>query len=493
MQQSIYDPGVVAFGGGAGHTVLHPFVAAAMVIGVILILVLPRKYAAAAFLLVVLLSPPGQQLLLAGVHLYVPSILVLAGLARMAQAKLSSKGELFVGGFTSIDKAFFCWAIFRAVASILLNRLDPGAIVYQIGFLLTSMGGFFLLRFLIQDEESVVTVIKTFAFFVAVVAVTMSYEKFHDLNVFGYLGSTSLYPDIREGSIRARGPFEHEILAGVFGATLLPLFLWLWHSKLGRMAAFFGVVGSTAMVLASASSTSLMVYMGVILGCCFWVFRKHMRVFRWGLVIVLILLQIVMKAPVWFVINHVDIVPGNSSYHRAMLIDVFIRHFWDWWLVGTNDAKTWGWDMWDTSNQFVSEGESGGLATFICFIMMISYSFGWIGKARKLVEAEGDRKKEWFLWFLGVALFAHIVGFLGISYFDQTRFMWYALLVMISLATSSILGRKPLAERQIDGGIVDSQLTPAFPSPGQHPSDVFPYKHTQPFKPRSSYAGKLDK
>lgn len=463
MQQSIYDPGVVAFGGGAGHTTLHPVVAAAMVIGFILILVLPRKYAAAAFLLVVLLSPPGQQLLLGGVHLYVPSILVLAGFVRMAQAKLSSKGEFFAGGFTSIDKVFLCWAIFRAVASILLNRLDPGAIVYQIGFLWTALGGFFLLRYLIQDEESVVTVIKTFAFFVAVVAVTMSNEKFHDLNVFGYLGSTSLYPDIREGSIRARGPFEHEILAGVFGATLVPLFLWLWHSKKSRFVAFVGMIGSTVMVLTSASSTSLMTYMAVILGCCFWVFRKHMRSFRWGIVMVLILLQIVMKAPVWFVINHVDLVPGNSSYHRAMLIDVFIRHFWDWWLVGTNDAKNWGWDMWDTSNQFVNEGESGGLATFICFILLISWSFGMLGKARKLVEGEGDRKKEWSLWFLGVALFAHIVAFFGISYFDQTKFMWYSVFAIIIAITVPILATKTVTEE-----------LPAFDLPKPRPRRATP-------------------
>jgi hypothetical protein len=446
MQTSIYDPGVVAFGGGASHTVFHPVVAAAVAVGVVALLFLPRRYALSIFLLVVLLSPPGQQLLLGGVHLYVPSILIVAGWARIARAKFTSKAEIFVGGFTAIDKAFFCWAIFRAAASILLNRVDPGAIVYQIGFIWTAVGGYFLLRFLIQDEQDVVTTVKTFALFVTIVAVTMANEKFRDLNVFGYLGSTALTPDIREGAIRARGPFEHEILAGVFGATLIPLFLWLWHSKISRMAAFFGLIGATVMVMTSASSTALMTYAAVVLGCCFWVFRKHMRVFRWGLVAVLVLLQIVMKAPVWFVIDHVNIVPGNSSYHRAMLIDVFIRHFWDWWLVGTNDAKNWGWDMWDTSNQFVNEGESGGLLTFVLFIMFISRGFGWLGKARKLIE--GDRKKEWALWFLGVALFSHVVGFFGISYFDQTKFMWYALFGIIIATTVPILATETVTEEQ---------------------------------------------
>ena len=162
-------------------------------------------------------------------------------------------------------------------------------------------------------------------------------------------------------------------------------------------------------------------------------------------------------------INHVDLVPGTFAYHRAMLIDVFIRHFWDWWLVGTNDAKNWGWDMWDTSNQFVNEGESGGLATFICFILLISWSFGMLGKARKLVEAEGDRKKEWSLWFLGVALFAHIVAFFGISYFDQTKFMWYSVFAIIIAITVPILATKTVTEE-----------LPAFDLPKPRPRRATP-------------------
>lgn len=491
MQQSIYDPGFAAYGGGASSTVMHPAVAVAMIVAIVMILVLPRKYAAAAFLFVVLLVPSGQQLYVGGIHIFVHRILILAGWVRIAWAMFSSKSEICPGGLTAIDKAFFFWAIFRASAGILLNGGSSGAIVYQTAFLWDALGGFFLLRFLIQDEESIVTVVKTFAVFAGVVAATMTYEKFHDLNVFGYLGSSSIIPAVREGSIRARGPFEHEILAGVFGATLLPLFLWLWQSKISRRVAIIGLIGGTMMVLTSTSSTPVLTYLAVLLGCGFWLLRKQMRVFRWGLVILLVTLQIVMKAPVWFVINHVDIVPGNSAYHRAMLIDTFVRHFSNWWLVGTNDAKNWGWDMWDTSNQFVAEGESGGLVTFVCFVLIVSYSFALIGRARKVIE--GDRKREWFLWFLGVALFANVVSYFGISYFDQTRFMWYAVLTIISFSTSSILRANPVAEQQEDGGVVHSRFAPAFPSPRRQTPDAFSSKRTTPFQPRSSYAGKLDK
>jgi hypothetical protein len=52
-----------------------------------------------------------------------------------------------------------------------------------------------------------------------------------------------------------------------------------------------------------------------------------------------------MKAPVWFLIARIDLAGGSSGYHRAMLIDTFLRHFGDWWLLGTKDAFSWGWDM----------------------------------------------------------------------------------------------------------------------------------------------------
>jgi hypothetical protein len=74
------------------------------------------------------------------------------------------------------------------------------------------------------------------------------------------------------------------------------------------------------------------------------------------------------------------------------------------------------------------------LATFVLFIAVISRSFGRIGTARKLVQ--GNRNEEWLLWCLGAAVFAHVVVFFGIDYFDQMEFAWLALLAMISLTVS---------------------------------------------------------
>jgi O-antigen ligase len=84
--------------------------------------------------------------------------------------------------------------------------------------------------------------------------------------------------------------------------------------------------------------------------------------------------------------------------------------------------------MWDLANQYVSVAESTGLLSFVCFLAIIVYCFKYLGNARKAAE---DRQQAWFLWLLGVTLFSNLIAFLGISYFDQTFVVWYAVLAMI--------------------------------------------------------------
>lgn len=446
-----------AFGGGATETVLHPVVLVAMAITIVLILVLPRKYVIVPFLLVTFLTPLGQEVYLGGVHVFVLRILILIGWIRIVAMKISSTTELASGGFNSVDKVFVLWAIFRASAVMLVWGGISAAVINQMAFLWDSLGAYFLLRFLIQDVDDISRVVKTFAAITAILAVCMLNEKVRDQNVFGFLGGVPIASGIRNGSIRAQGPFAHPILAGVFGATLLCLFFWLWKSQRSKLAASLGIIGSTLMVLTSQSSTPVMAYGASILAVCFWPLRKNMRAIRWGIVLVLVALALVMKAPVWFVIAHVDVISGSGGWDRAELIDVFFRHIGAWWLMGTRSAAQWGWDMWDLSNQFVAEGETGGLATLMCFIVMISWCFSRLGKAREIVE--GDRKQEWFSWLLGGALVANIFAFFGVSYFDQTRVAWYALLAMVSAATAPVLAMKAVPEQDAETGLANSPLS----------------------------------
>src|ERR1035438_2272523 len=88
-----------------------------------------------------------------------------------------------------------------------------------------------------------------------------------------------------------------------------------------------------------------------------------MRLLRWGILLALVGLHLVMKAPVWALISRIDLTGSSSGWHRYMLVDHCIRHFSDWWLLGFKSYNDWGWDMWDLSNQYVAYALTGGVLT----------------------------------------------------------------------------------------------------------------------------------
>ncbi len=453
------------FGGGIDESLLHPLVLVAMLIGIVLLLTVPRKYASIPLLTLSFLTPVGQQVVIGGVHVFVLRFLVLAGLARFAFSRYRTQWGRFPGGFGTIDKLFLAWALCRATAFVLLFH-QTGAVVNQMGFLWDSIGAFFLLRFILEDDRDVERAIKVLAVLAIILGVTMTYEHYKGLNVFALLGGIRPIPEMRNGLYRAQGPFAHALLAGTFGATLLPLFVWLWISRKARTLATLGIAASTIMAVAATCSTPIMAYGAALGGMCMWPLRRRMRWIRWGIVLMLVALHFLMKAPVWYAISHVDLVGGSSSDHRAQLLNLFITRVSDWWLIGTDSNANWGWDMWDTSNQFVAEGWTGGIATLGCFIAMISVGFSRLGKARKAVA--GDKKKELYFWLLGTMLFAHVVAFFGISYFDQTRMILFTLFAMISVAVAPVLVRRanpaiapaelPAAASRIPGGEASDEL-----------------------------------
>lgn len=430
------EPEHLRFGGGATETLIHPLVAIWMMISVILILCLPRKYAIAPLLLCTFTVPLGQVVVLAGVHFTVIRILIIAGLIRWALSVRTAPGGVFTGGFNSIDRLTTLWAL-MALIVYSLQWMDMQALIKSLGDFLDLLGGYLVVRFLIQDREDARWTLKIFAAVCVFMGVCMINEQVNHVNIFGLLGGFRLDSAVRDGKLRAQGAFGVYIDAGVFGAVLVPLFVWLWSGGKSRLAAALGMAGATAMTLASNSSTPELAYVAGIGGLCLWSLRRRIRLIRWGLVIMLLLLHLVMKAPVWALIARVDLTGASSGYHRFILVDNCIRHFADWWLLGTRVYDTWGWDMWDLSNQFVAKAFTGGLVTLILFILILSRGFGGLGSARKLVE--GNRTEEWFLWCCGAALFANVVAFFGCSYMAQMQMAFFPLLAIISVATFEAL------------------------------------------------------
>lgn len=425
------EPANIRFGGGASGTILHPLVALALLIALAILFMRPRSRSIGPLLWVALLVPYAQVVVVAGVHFPVYRILVLCGLIRMFTYKLK-RGEMkLAGGFSDVDKVFLCWAISYFVVNT-LQWHETAALIKNLGSLLDEVGGYFTLRFVLQDRDDALTAVRALVPLAVILAIGMVIEHFTRRNLFGLLGGMPIDVAVRDGKPRSTGSFEVYITAGVFGATLLPLFVWLWSTGQAKMRALVGMVAGITIAVTSNASTCLLACAGALVAFICWPIRTGMRRVRWALVIVLVGLHLVMKAPVWALIARIDLTGSSSGYHRYMLVDNCIRHFGDWWLLGVKDYNTWGWDMWDLSNQYVAYALTGGLLTLVFFLMIIVRSFRHIGVARHRL-AYRLSSDEWFVWCLGAAMLAHVVAYFGIGYFDQMQFAWYLLLALIAV------------------------------------------------------------
>jgi hypothetical protein len=350
--------------------------------------------------------------------------------------------KIFSGGMNKLDKAVIALALTRAIAGVLLFQ-NTQVVIFQCGELSSGFGLYFLVRCLIRDREDVIRVLRTLAVIVVILACLMTYERVSGgRNPYGYLGGASaryFSQDLdRDGTIRATAGFGTPIIAGVFGTITVPLFAGLWLSdRRQRGVAMLGMLGGTVITLMSNSSTPVMAYGAAVLGFALWQCRNMMRIFRWAIVISLVSLQMVMKAPVYHLITRIDI--SGSSYHRYALIDQTVHHFWDWWLVGTASNASWGWDMWDTANQYVEHSISGGVFSLIFFIAILVFGFKYVGRATKAAMNVGNKEQALFVWALGVTLFAYTVAFFGISLWDQSVVEWDTLLAIISAVAVPIL------------------------------------------------------
>lgn len=437
-------PYTVKFAGGLDFNVLNPLLLVVTLAAVILIFALPRKYAVVPFLFAIFLTPLGQQFYVNGLHLFLNRIVILATFIRALTSK-DPERPLCASGWTSIDTAFAAYVVICATAT-LIQYPTMTALINQLGYLWDYLLAYFALRALIRNQHDTLLVLKCFAVLMVILASEMLFEQIRTVNLFGLLGGVASVPDFRGGKVRSQGVFQHALTAGAFAATAVPLFLLMWKRHTARWIAVVAIVSATAMAIMTQTSTSLVTEAAGIFAIFVWPLRQKMRTVRIGLVLSIIGLALVMKAPVWFLIDHIDLTGSSSGYQRAELINQFIVHFSSWWMAGTKNAASWGWDIWDTQNMFVAAGETGGLAAFVFFILVISRSFGRLGKARKRATTASQ---EWTVWLLGAALFATMVSFFGVNYFDQVRIAWFVLLSMICATTGPMLRRRPLARLRV--------------------------------------------
>ena len=414
---------------------VHPLVLCAVLFAGALILLLPRKQVVVPLLAAGLLIPFDQVVLIGPLHWTMLRVLVLLGWVRVLTGALSRQ-RLLSTGLNAVDKALILWAGISAFNIVLLWH-SSAAFINQLGALYNVFGIYFLLRFLIRDEEDAQRAIRTMTALGVIVAGIMLLEQAGGEKLYAALHSGNQEAGKalwgRLGALRAVAGFGNPVSAGVFGATLMPLSLALWWKE-HRAAAASGFCAASIIVACSLSSTPVLACTVALGGLCLWPVRRHLPLLRWSAVAALMVLQLVMNAPVWALIQNAGVIGGSSGYHRYILVDSFFRHFGDWWLLGARNAGDWGYLSYDIANQYVGIGESAGIVPFVLFIAIIVYAFKYLGRARMAANAANDRR---FLWAIGCALLAHVVAFFGLSYFDQLLVSWYAVLAIISAVAAA--------------------------------------------------------
>lgn len=398
-----------------------------------MMLALPRRYALLPIIFITCFMTLGQVVVIAGLHFTMMRIVLLFGWIRVLL-----RGEVKRLQLNAIDRTVLAWMIIAIITHSLLWQTSE-EFINRLGFGYNVAGFYFLFRFLLHDLGDIKRVFAMTAVVIMPLAAAMLLERATERNVFAVFGGVRPVSELRGDTLRCQGPFGHPILAGTFGAALLPFFasLW-WQGRKFKWLAIAGTLSSAAITATAGSSGPLMAFMAACFAMALWRCRRYMRLIRWGAFLAFISLALVMKAPVWYLIQRVNIFSGSTGDHRALLIDMFVRHFSDWWLLGTKSTISWADEnMWDITNQYIWEGVNGGLLTLILFVLLIALCFRAVGRTvRRLLRTH--RREEWreahLVWALGACLFAHTVSFISISYFDQNVINWYMLLAMTSTA-----------------------------------------------------------
>lgn len=388
-------------------------------------LLLPRRWAALPLLTLACFIPAGQRIVLFSLDFSFLRILLLVYALRVLFRR-----EVGTWRPHPLDGLLLAWICAQTLAYTVLHG-SVEALVFKLGESFDAIGYYFVFRVLVRSWKDLEYLTRGLALLTVPCLAAFLVERFTGHNLFAMFGGVPAITDVREGRLRCQGAFSHPILAGCFWAAAAPLIgaLW-WASARFRPMAAVGLASAGSIVLLTASSTPVAAVGVSVLGAASFLLRRHFRAGRIAAVLIMLTLHLVMKAPVWHLVARITVVGGSTGWHRFLLIDETIKHFGDWWLVGTTHTERWGPGLGDMTNQYVLEAVRGGLLGLCLFVSTIAFGFHSVGRTWRRAWPRKDRVA--LSWALGVSLFAQCVAFLGVSYFGQIWVLWFLVLACIA-------------------------------------------------------------
>jgi hypothetical protein len=425
---------------------MNPIGISILLLLIFAVLVVPRRWALLAMMAGVLYLTQAQQVDIFGFNLYAIRFLELAGFIRVLLRRELSFSEL-----NKIDRTllfFYCY-----VAIVYSLRSTEGQ-VNVIGLSVDAFLCYFTFRGLIVGLEDFRWFLKAFFLLLAPYAALVFIESLTQHNMFSFIGG-GIGGWQRGDRFRAVGTFRNPDLLGALGASFLPLYIGLACIKTERKLACLGIGLCLIIVWASNSGGPIGAAGMGLVGWILWRERTRMRRVRWWLVGGLVLLALVMKAPVWYLLDRVSSFTGGDGYNRAYLIDVSFQNLGKWWFAGMPITETVNWFPYshpltggaDITNQFISFGLMAGVGAIVLLILLLTRAFSSLGRALEVVRFNSKKpnENEFMLWGLGVLVATHIITWFGITYYDQFYVVWFMQLATIASVSANCI-KTALAE-----------------------------------------------
>ncbi len=346
--------------------------------------------------------------------------MIIVGLFRAMTMK-----TLIIKPKNTLDKAFYVFSGIALLVSLAPRQDVPSPLMANLGLILNIHGSYLYGRSLLFGNDIIERFSKCMVIIMIPLAIGLAIEKNAGRNVYYPLGSASPTAGMRNGKIRAVGPFQHPILAGTCGAVGIPFGIFLIRRKKKLLGAI-GIASSLCATFASASSGPIAAAMAT--GACagIWIFRRRITQIQRTVLIAAIAAHIASSRGIWYLMASMDFVGGSTGYHRARLIDSAIVDFGNWWLCGTDYTRHWMFSgvSWsdrhtDITNYYLQFGVIGGVPLMTSFIAIILIAYKFYGKRIRQTSFENS-STNFGIWCVGSSLIAHTVSFLSVGYFDQS-------------------------------------------------------------------------
>jgi hypothetical protein len=259
-------------------------------------------------------------------------------------------------------------------------------------------------------------------------------------------GQLSLYQDgvaigaantkvlYRLGLLRVSGPFSHPILAGIYMASLLPLY---WWSGLRGWPRLVGVAAGACFVFSVSSGAFLAVILGF--GMAFYDrIQARVQFLNWtqalvGLTVVMIFLQVASENGAISVLTRLTLDPATAGY-RTLIWEYGMqsvgRH--PWFGIGLDDYERISWMGTTVDAHWLLLAIRHGL--FVPVLMLAAFMAAMIRLLR--FNPLSGALERCLLAAVAGSLFGMTVSGFTVAYFGGAMPWLYALLGMaISLGT----------------------------------------------------------